>query len=131
MTQTKKQKPWNRQKISGDHRIRFYRDAKSGHPFMSISRKNRAHYGHEMTTTPSLTINGKPRQNYVRFRSNPNRNDKRKSYYSRPIKRIKNLETNLGFRLRRYKNWRLSRKDLKRLKKIDKKKIKNVRPAND
>ena len=75
-----------------------------------------------MTTTPSLTINGKPRQNYVRFRSNPNRNDKRKSYYSRPIKRIKNLETNLGFRLRRYKNWRLSRKDLKRLKKIDKKK---------
>ena len=84
-----------------------------------------------MTTSPSLDFKQRPRKNYIRLKFNPNKNDKRNSYYSRSIKRIKNKESHLGNRLRRYKNWRISRKDLKRLKKIDKKKIKNVRLADD
>ena len=31
------QRPYNKQKIPGDHRLRFYRDAKSGHPFQKTA----------------------------------------------------------------------------------------------
>lgn len=131
MKRRRTQKPWNRQKVPGDHKIRFFRDAKSGHPFMSISMKNNYHYGHEMTTSPSLDSKEKPRKNYIRLATNPNKNDKRRSFYNRSIKRINNKPSHLGNRLRRYKNWKITRKDLKRLKRVDKKRIKNVRLADD
>lgn len=92
MPRRKIQRPYNKQKIPGDYRLRFYRDAKSGHPFMSISKN---------------------------------------CDYHKSIKRIKNIETHLGRRFRRNKNWTISKADLRILKRLDKKKIKNVRRAND
>ena len=118
-------------KIPGDHMLRFYRDNKSSHPFMSISKNKNTHYGHEMTTHPSLNQKGLPRIGYIRFRKNPNPNNKNKSYYHKSIRKIKDTRTEKGLRLKRKKNWRIINKDLKRLKRIDKNKIKNVRRAND
>lgn len=131
MTKRKLQRPYTKQRIPGDHVLRFFRDAKSGHPFMSISKKRDFHYGHEMTRSPSLTKDNNPRKGYQPFKRNPNTNDKSKNYYHRSIKRISNKLTQLGRRLRRYRNWVISKKDLKIIKRLDKKKIKNVRRAND
>ena len=68
----KKEKPWFKKKIPGDHRLRFYHDLISRHPFMSISKNGNVYYGHEMTTHPSLTKAGKPRAGYIQFKRNPN-----------------------------------------------------------
>ena len=83
------------------------------------------YYGHEMTTHPSLRENGLPRKGYVRFRKNPNPNSKEKSYYHISIKRIIYVEKNGRFSPKR--KWYISKRDLRRLKRIDYKKIKNVR----
>ena len=131
MPRRKIQRSYNKQKIPGDHRLRFYRDAKSGHPFMSISKNFNCHYGHEMTRNPSLTSGKSPRRGYQPFKKNPNTKDKTKSFYHKSIKRIKDVETHLGRRFRRYKNWIISKADLRIIKRLDKKKIKNVRRAND
>ena len=125
------QKPFNQMKVPGDHRLRFFRDAKSQHPFMSISIHSNFIYGHEMTTHPSLNQKGLPRNYYVKFRRNPNPNNKTLSYYHRSIRRIKNTYTKKGYRFRRKTNWRISKKDLRILKRIDKKRIKNVRRADE
>lgn len=127
----RKIKPWNKRKIPGDHRLRFYRDAKSGHPFMSISKCFDIHFGHEMTESPSLLQTGKPKSNYIRLRKNPNPNDKRRSYYQKSIKRLNNTKKGNKPRLSLRKKWSISNKDLKRLKNIDKKRIKNVRRADN
>ena len=128
----KNEKPFSKQMIPGDHIVRFYRDAKSGHPFMSISKNINVYYGHEMTTHPSLTKHGTIREGYVRLRKNPRAHDKARSYYHKSIKRITNLhEGNGKGRLSPRKHWRLSKRDLRRLKRIDKAKIKNVRLASD
>ena len=116
-------------KIPGDHIVRFYYDKKSGHPFMSISLYKIIVYGHEMTTHPSRKENGLPRNGYVRFRKNPNPSSKEKSYYHRSIKRIENKEKH--GRLSYKKSWVISKRDLRRLKRIDQKKIKNVRCVNN
>ena len=131
MIKRKLQKPFYQQKIPGDHKLRFFRDSKSGHPFLSISRKQSIYYGHEMTRRPSLNTAKNPREGYVKLRINPNKSDKSNSYYHKSIKRISNKANEQGDRLRRYKKWTISRKDLKTLKAVDKKKIKNVRRAND
>ena len=81
MTKRKLQRPLSKQKIPGDHKLRFFRDAKSGHPFMSISKKQDTHFGHEMTRNPSLTQEKNPRSGYIKLKTNPNKNDKTKSYY--------------------------------------------------
>ena len=124
---TKIQRPENERRIPGDHRLRFYRDIKSGHPYMSISKNGNKYYGHDMTSHPSLKDNGSPRKKYVKMHRNPNPDDKRVSYYSRKIKRV----INYGQRLRLHPKWRISYKDLKVLKMINKKKIKNVRRDNN
>ena len=113
--------------IPGDHVVRFYRDAKSNHPFMCISIYKLIHYGHMMTTHPSLKKDGRPRCEYIRFRINPNRNNKKMSYYSKTIVRIIDKKMICGQRLQLRKNWKISLRDLRRLKRIDKNKIKNVR----
>ena len=113
------------QKIPGDHIVRFYYDQKSKHPFMSISIHKTNAYGHEMTTHPSLNIHNLPREGYVRLRKNPNPNSKAKSYYHRSIKKIRNNDH--YHRLSRKPKWWISKRDLRRLKIIDYKKIKNVR----
>ena len=127
----KRQKIWFKAMIPGDHRVRFYRDAKSGHPFMGISKNNELHFGHEMTESPSLLKTGGIKNRYIRFRKNPNPNDKEKSYYRKAIKRIVNTTKGDIPRLVKRKNWKITNHDLKVLKRIDKKRIKNVRRADD
>ena len=121
------QKAEYKRKIPGDHRLRFYRDSKSGHPYMSISKNGNKYYGHEMTSHPSVRESGKPRKKYVKMHKNPNPDDKRISYYNRNVKRIINID----FRLRFHPKWKIGSRDLKILKIIDKKKIKNVRRDNN
>ena len=126
---TKYLKPTNKKRIAGDHILRFHFDQKSGHPFMSISKKGDYYYGHEMTSSPSLRESGEVRSKYVKFRTNPNRSQskRQKSYYRRRIKM--NLYSPTGGRLKPKQKWKISRFDLKKLKRLDKNKIKNVRTA--
>lgn len=121
------QKPWNKQKIPGNHRIAFYRDKKSGHPYMRISRYGKYYYGHDMTTHPSLRTDKVPRRGYVRFRKNPNPSSKEKSYYHKSIRRLWVVNSNSGKRFDCKKDWVISNYDLRKLKRIDKKRIKNIR----
>ncbi len=124
---SKIQKAEYKRKIPGDHKLRFYRDSKSGHPYMSISKNGNKYYGHEMTSHPSVREGGKPRKKYVKMHKNPNPDDKRISYYNRNVKRIINID----FRLRLHPKWKIGSRDLRILKIIDKKKIKNVRRDNN
>ena len=122
-------KPTSQKRIAGDHILRFHYDQKSGHPFMSISKKGDYYYGHEMTSSPSLKESGEIRSKYIRFRKNPNGNQPKsqRSYYRKRIKM--NLYSPVGGRLKLKKKWKIGKSDLKRLKRIDKYKIKNVRTA--
>ncbi len=128
---TKLKKHKRTRKIPGDHKLRFYRDAKSGHPFMSVSKSKDIYFGHEMTKHPSLTEMGQPRASYVLFYRNPNPYCRESSYFHKSIRRIKNGIINNVDRLKRKPLWRISRRDLKKVRNIDKKKIKNVRPVDD
>ena len=112
-------------KIPGDHNLRFFFDEKSGHPFMSVSKKGDYYFGHEMTTSPELTQSNRIRKCYVKFRKNPNPHNKKKSFYHKRIKQ--NIFSPKNGRLKPKRNWRISSRDLKILRKIDRRKIKNVR----
>ena len=117
----------NKQKIPGDHIIRFFRDAKSGHPYMSISKEGNKYYGHDMTSHPSLKDDGALRKKYQKFHRNPNPDDNKNSFYHRRIKKIINTKNTYGYRLRLHPKWKISTRDLKILRNLDKRKIKNVR----
>ena len=82
-----------------------------------------------MTTHPSLTKARKPRAGYIQFKRNPNPKSKQKSYFHKSIKRIYSPKNGMP-RLSRRK-WSLSKKDLKKLRKMDRHKIKNVRPVTN
>ena len=127
---SKIERPYFMHKIGGDHIVRFYFDMRSGHPFMAITKEKDTISGHEMTTTPPLTKNNTIKSGYIRFRRKPNRHQQKKSYYKRRIKRRLQLSKSSG-RFKIQKNWAISRKDLKVLKNVDKKKIKNVRIAKN
>lgn len=60
---------------------------------------------------------------------NANPKDKQKSFYKKSITRIKISKSGKINKLAKKKGWRISRKDLKTLKQIDKRVIKNVRCA--
>lgn len=117
-------------KVPGDHILRFYKDAKSGHPFLGISEFGKKIYGHEMTSHPALNAGGEAKKKYQRFHKNPNPNNKSNSYYSKKMKRLINTNNKYGLRLKLQKHWRIINRDLKILKNIDKKKTKNVRRAD-
>ena len=124
---TKHLKAFNKKKVPGDHFVRFYYDYKTAHPFMCISNYKNYYFGHEMTTHPSLRKNGTIKSGYIRFRKNPNPESKNKSYYYKALKRILNSSNKKGKRLRLYKKWRILRSDLKRLKRLDKRKSPHIR----
>lgn len=126
---TKHLKPTYLKRIPGDHRLRFFLDIKSSHPFMCISIYKNTYYGHQMTTHPSLYSDGTVKRGYMRFKKNPNKKDKRFAYYEISIRRIVNTISDNGYRLKRRYTWVICKKDLKTLKQIDKKIIKNVRRA--
>ena len=124
---TKHLKTFNKKRIPGNHLVFFYYDYKTAHPFMCISNYNNYYYGHEMTTHPSLRQNGSIKSDYIRFRRNPNPTNKNKSYYHKSIKRIINTTNKKGKRLRMYKTWKISNTDLRRLKRLDKRKSPHIR----
>ena len=109
---TKHLKPTYLKRIPGDHRIRFYIDLKSKHPFMCISIYCKTYYGHEMTSHPSLYKDGSVKVRFIRFKVNPNPKDKRKSFYKKSITRISGPFIGKINRLAKKKNWRISKKDL-------------------
>jgi len=120
------QKPWNKQMIPGDHKLAFYRDSKSGHPYMRISKHRNYYYGHEMTSHPSLRNNRTPRSGYISFRRNPNPTNKERSYYHKSIRRLMVVVNNAN-RFRAHITWAISKRDMKKLKRIDRKRIKSIK----
>lgn len=98
---------------------------------MGISESGKDVYGHNLTTHPSLTKDGKPRSGYQALKKSPNPKDVRKSYYEKSIKKIRNARNEKGPRLKRKTKWEIGKKDLKRLRKADRKRIKNIHPAKN
>ena len=120
----------NRKMIPGNHIVKFYRDEKSGHPFMGISEFGTRVYGHEMTTHPARKNNKKPRAKYQMFHKNPSGDKETESFYKKTVKKIINEVTVLGPLLKLKRLWKIGKRDLKILKNLDKKRIKNVRRAD-
>ena len=120
------QKPWNKQKIPGDHKLAFYRDNKSGHPYMRISEYGNYYYGHDLTSHPSLREDKRPRNGYIRFKRNPNPSSKERSYYHKSIRRLLSIDSYNFKRFSPRKGWNIYRRDMRKLKKIDYRKIKNI-----
>lgn len=106
---------------------KFYHNKASHHFFLGIAKRGVTLAGHDMTTHPSLTSSGRPKKKYLILHDNPNPNDKRKSYLDRKLrKNVKVCFDDSGKkRLTIKKGWKLSKKDIKAIKKIDKKQIKN------
>ena len=109
---------WNR-------RITFYHNKSSRHFLLGIAKQGDYIAGHDMTTHPSLKKCLKPKKKYFRLSRNPNPNDERVSYVDRKLrKNIRfHFEDSGKKRLTKKKNWKLSKRDKKRVRKIDYKKL--------
>ena len=122
---TKKQKPFTKQKWN--KRIVFYHNKGSNHFFLSVAKRGDFVAGFDMTTHPSLTISGNVKRKYIVLIVNPNPNDYRASYVDKKFR--SNLKIHFSDsgkrRLTKKKNWKLNKKDKKRIKKLSRNKIKN------
>lgn len=121
----KNQKPKNKQMIPGDHKLSFYIDEVSGHPFMRISKYKNRYYGHNVTDSPSRKKNGDVRSGYVRFRKNPKPKTKKVGYYRKKVDIIIQ-DPNKDDRLSLKRTWSISNRDLRRLRRQNKNRIKSI-----
>ena len=119
----KHQKPLNRQKWNKI--IKIYHNKGSEHFLISIATRGDYAAGHDLTTHPSLNKNGFPKKKYMLLHKNPNPLDKRKSYINKHLrKNIKMHFVDTGRkRLELKKKWKVSKKDKKKIKRIDRNKI--------
>lgn len=119
------QKPKNKQMIHGDHRVRFYFDIFSNHPFLCISQYRNIYFGHSITDSPSRRKSGKVRSHYARFMKNPQPNKKNRAYFDKRIDTIIQ-KPHMDHRLNLKRNWIISNRDLRRLRRIDRNRIKSI-----
>ncbi len=119
MKKKKYQKPLMKQKWN--KQTKFYHNLTSKHFILTIASKGDYVAGHDMTTHPSLKRNGKIKRKYILSKTNPNPNDKRQSYVDRKLRiGLKIHFTDTGkTRLRLKRGWKLSKKDKKLIKKLD------------
>ena len=119
----KKQKPLLKQKWN-KHFV-FYHNKGTLHFVLGVAKRGDYVAGHELTTHPSLNKNGKPKKKYILLQKNPNPGDVRNSYADKHLR--KNIRVHFQDtwekRLVIRKKWKLSKKDKKYIKKLDKKKI--------
>ena len=94
---------------------------------LATAKRGDAVAGHDMTTHPSLRKkDNKPKKKYLELVKNPNPNDSEKSYIDRKLRkgiRI-HFEDSKNRRLTRKKGWRLDPVSRKRIKKLDRGKMK-------
>ena len=119
----KYQKPLNKQKWN--KQIKFYHNRTTQHFLLGVARRGDYVAGHDMTSHPLLTLNGKPKSKYLTLSKNPNPDDNRISYINKHIrKNIKiHFDDPYSKRLKIKKNWKLSKRDKEMIQKIDRKKI--------
>ena len=116
------------QKLKGDHVIRFYFDNKSHHFFLSVSKHDEKVDGHSMTSHPSLRIDGSIRSKYLRLKHNPAPFNTSPSYIEKSLIRSVDLVNEDGKKRMANKNtWKLSQKDFKRIKVLDKKRTRHLK----
>ena len=110
---TKKRK-WNRQ-------IKFYHNKGSGHFLLGIAEKGDYVAGHDLTTHPSLKKEGQPKNKYYQLNKNPNLEDKRISFINKRLRKDvrKHFPDTGRPRLTVKKKWKLSKRDKKKINKID------------
>ena len=111
-------KKWNRH-------FAFYHNMGSKHFLLGVAEKGDHIAGHDLTTHPSLNKNNKPKRKYLKLVRNPNSRDKRVSYINKHLRKdVKKHFSDTGnLRLTLKKNWKLSKRDKKRVRKIDYKKL--------
>ena len=123
MKKRKNQKPLNKQRWN--KQIKFYHNKGSGHFFLCVGYRGDYVAGHDLTTHPTLNRKGKPKNKYIALFKNPNPNDKRKSFMDKHLR--KNLKIHFQDsgkkRLTKKQNWKLSKRDKKRIKRLDRNKI--------
>lgn len=114
-----KARKWNRQ-------FKFYHNKASNHFLLGVAKRGNTIAGHDMTTHPSLTKDGKPRKKYLLLNQNPNRLDERLSYIDKKFRNDVQLRfaDTLQRRLTIKKKWKLDKASKKVIKKLDRKKIK-------
>lgn len=116
------------QKIKGDHIIRFYFDNKSHHFFLSISKHDERVDGHSMTSHPSLRVDGSLRIKYLKLKHNPSPSSTFPSYLEKSLLRNIDIVNKDGKKRMANKNtWKLSQKDFKRIKALDRKRTKHLK----
>lgn len=122
MSKKHKQQPVNRQKWN--KQIKFYHNKTSNHFFLSVAKRGDYVAGHDMTTHPTLTKSGVPKKRYLKLIHNPNPNDSRNSYIHKKLRKDVRIhfEDTHQMRLSLKKQWKLSKADKKRIKKIDRNK---------
>lgn len=119
------QKPIYRQKWKLQQK--FYHNKASQHFFIGTAKRGETLAGHDMTTHPSLTSLGRPKKKYIALSKNPNPNDSRGSYLDRKLRMNVRIyfEDTRKKRLTIKKGWSLCKADIKRIKRIDKRQMKN------
>ena len=121
---TKIQKPitcnkWNKQ-------TEIYHNKGSKHFLLSVESRGDYAFGHDMTTSPSLTKDNQPRKRYMALYKNPNPKDKRTSYIHKNPRIVKkHFEDSGDKRLTKKREWKVHKKDKRVIKKLNKKKLKN------
>ena len=124
-SRNKLQKPFYKQRWK--RRNRFYHNKASQHFFLSVAKRGNSLAGHDMTTHPSLNHLGKPKRKYFKLFKNPNPKDSRESYMDKKLRfNVKiYFDDSKKKRLTLKRDWKLHHIDAKRIKKLDKKAIKN------
>ena len=119
------QRPLNRQKWRRQEG--FYHNKTSQHFFLGTAKRGDALSGHDMTTHPSRTSQGKPKKKYMKLFKNPNPNYMRDSYIDKKLRiNVKiYFEDSRNKRLTVKRGWKLAKTDVRRIKRLDKKQIKN------
>ena len=123
MPKKKIQKPLSKQKWN--KQFKFYHNKGSEHFLLGVAERGGCAAGHDLTTHPSLNKNGKPKRKYLELTKNPNPEDSRVSYINRRLRKdVKRFFEDTGKkRLTVKKKWKLSKRDKKRIKKLDRKKL--------
>ena len=119
----KHQKPLNYRKWN--KQIKIFHNKGSKHFLLVIALRGNYVAGHDLTTHPSLNKDGNPKKKYLKLYKNPNPSDKRNSYLDKHLRiniRI-NFDDTGRKRLIVKRKWKISKRDKKIIKRMDRNKL--------
>ena len=116
------EKPLSKHKWRKENK--FYHNDASKHFYYGVARKNDSIAGHDMTSHPTLKKkDGTPKKKFVKLSRNPDPNDNKPSFINRTLRVVnEHYEDTGNRRLKPRKKWKMHRRDMKKIQKIDKKK---------